>query len=55
MREFHEIQHMGDQGIDQNECCKWWIDQRIGIDVTGDHGGSANNDCIKQSTKGNGG
>jgi hypothetical protein len=35
MREFHEIRHTGDQGIDQKECCKWWIDRRIGIDVTG--------------------
>jgi hypothetical protein len=35
MREFHEIRHTGDQGINQNECCKWWIDPRIGIDVTG--------------------
>jgi hypothetical protein len=35
MREFHRIGHTGDQGINQKECCKWWIDRRIGIDVTG--------------------
>jgi hypothetical protein len=25
----------GDQGIDQSECHEWWIDWRIGIDITG--------------------